>query len=91
MKLVCKPLEDIKLMLGLYRSKIDKNIKFVKVDSPVSLVNKFDKQIMITICVRKFSSIKDLEDFLNTAYISHFYYLSHEVLSNCIKIRFYAE
>lgn len=97
MKIVWKPLEDIKLLLGRDFIRNTYNIKFVKVDMPIFLTNEGKPASAKT---AKFESSDDLLNYLNKQYISTFYYYKHMfqnyqdvsgIIHHFLIVRFYAE
>lgn len=100
MKIVWRPLDDVRIILGLNLRKIDKNIKFVKVNEPygTSTINGVLKSI---VCKSyKFEDSDELLEYFNKSFISHVFYLKHEYRNivdefgthkTILIVRFYAE
>lgn len=97
MKIVWRPLEDIRMLLGRDFMKNTNHIKFVKVDMPIFLTNEGKAASAKT---AKFESSDDLLNYLNKQYISTFYYYKHMlqnyqdvsgIIHNYLIVRFYAE
>lgn len=97
MKIVWKPLEDIKLLLGRNFISNTNHIKFVKIAMPIFLTNEGKAASAKT---AKFESSDDLLNYLNKQYISTFYYYKHMfqnyqaasgIINNYLIVRFYAE
>lgn len=76
MKLVWKPLEDLRLMFGRkFIKNVDRNVKFVKVDAPIFLTANGNAGVAES---AKFESSDELVNYINNQYITHFYYYLHE-------------
>lgn len=97
MKIVWKPLEDIKLSLFGRKQKLLSNISFVKVRQPIFLTNTGVAAAAKTV---KFKDSEELLENLNSSFISTVYYLKHEhrnyiddsgVTQTCLILRYYAE
>lgn len=97
MKIVWKPLDELRLLLGRDFIKDTNHIKFVKVSMPVFLTNEGNAASAKT---AKFESSDDLLNYLTKSYISTFYYYKHEfrnyqdaagIIKSCLIVRYYAE
>lgn len=97
MKIVWKPLDDIRLLLGRDFIKNTNHIKFVKVSMPVFLTNKGNAASART---AKFDSSDDILTYLDKSFISTFYYYKHMfqnyqdaagIIKSYLVVRYYAE
>lgn len=78
MKIIWKPLEDVRIILGLNLRKLDRNIKFIKVNEPVSSSIVNGVHVAFTCKTYRFENSDELLEHFNKSFISHVFYLKHE-------------
>jgi uncharacterized membrane protein YkgB len=97
MKIVWKPFEDARLILGFDFRMNKNNTKFKIMTHPVFLTDNGTPVIMKTY---KFNDTDELQHFINNSNFTTFYYYYHEYynvmeqsgnIKTYLKVRFYGE
>lgn len=100
MKIVWKPLDDVRIILGLNLRKIDKNIKFVKYNEPYGTAVINGKLVTIQCRTYRSEDNNELLEYFNKSFISHVFYFKHEyrnivdefgTTKTILVVRFYSE
>lgn len=96
MKIVWKPFEDARLILG-FNFRMNKNVKFKITPMPILLT---DNGQAASVKTYKFNDIDELQHFINNSNFTTFYYYYHEYynvmeqsgnIKTYLKVRFYGE